>query len=100
WSFVSIAVGFIVLGFFNAFLNAGSTTFFQNNVPVEVMGRVTSIFQLIQSSGQVIFILFIGIMADLVSLRLTIVVLALLMFIMSMMYSYLVLKKEHKLYFK
>src|SRR5699024_2299993 len=61
WSFTSVSIGFIILGFFNAFLNAGSMTFFQNNFPVNVMGRVTSIFQLIQSVGQITFILSIGI---------------------------------------
>src|SRR5699024_4551012 len=47
WSFASIVVGFVILGFFNVFLNAGIATFYQNNVPVEIMGRVTSIYQLI-----------------------------------------------------
>src|SRR5699024_4558009 len=46
WSFTSVVVGFIILGFFNAFLNAGIMTFYQNNVPVSIMGRVTSIYQL------------------------------------------------------
>src|SRR5699024_4614688 len=63
WSFTSVSIGFIILGFFNAL----SMTFFQNNFPVNVMGRVTSIFQLIQSVGQITFILSIGIIADLVS---------------------------------
>src|SRR5699024_9255805 len=36
WSFTSVSIGFIILGFFNAFLNAGSMTFFQNNFPVNV----------------------------------------------------------------
>src|SRR5699024_11697135 len=67
WSFTSVSIGFIILGFFNAFLNASSMTFFQNNFPVNVMGRVTSIFQLIQSVDQITFILSIGIIADLVS---------------------------------
>jgi MFS family permease len=90
WSFASIAVGFIMLGFFNVFLNAGMMTFYQNNVPPEVMGRVTSIFQFIQSAIQVIFILVIGILADLVSLRLTIVTLSLVMFVLSLIFTFLV----------
>src|SRR5699024_12225419 len=52
WSFTSVSIGFIILGFFNAFLNASSMTFFQNNFAVNVMGRVTSIFQLIQSRSE------------------------------------------------
>lgn len=95
WSFLSIVTGFVILGFFNVFLNAGMTTFYQNNVPVEIMGRVTSIFQLFQSVFQVLFILLIGIIADLVSLRLTIVTLALLMLGFSLVFALAVLKPRH-----
>ncbi|WP_096186573.1 MFS transporter [Evansella halocellulosilytica] len=87
WSFQSIAVGFIILGFFNVFLNAGITTFYQNNVPTEIMGRVTSIFQLVQSGFQVLFILGVGITADVIPLRITIIVAALAMFATSLIFS-------------
>ena len=94
WSFQSIATGFIILGFFNVFLNAGITTFYQNNVPINVMGRVTSIFQMMQSGLQVLFILIVGIIADLVSLRITIITLSLMMFISACIYSVTVFKKQ------
>ncbi|MCP3033583.1 MFS transporter [Halobacillus sp. A1] len=100
WSFTSIVVGFVVLGFFNVFLNAGIMTFYQNNVSVDIMGRVTSIYDLIQSIIQVIFILAIGIAADLVSLRLTIITLALVMFISSITFSILVLKPNKKSFYQ
>lgn len=96
WSFASVSVGFIILGFFNSFLNAGMMTFYQNNVPIDIMGRVTSIFQLVQSIGHVIFLLSIGILADLISLRLTIVTLALIMLTSSIIFSYFVLKEDKK----
>lgn len=100
WSFSSIVVGFIILGFFNAFFNAGVMTFYQNNIPVEIMGRVTSVFQLIHSAGQVIFILSVGIIGDLISLRLTIVALALLMLTSAVILSILVSKKDRKKFYK
>lgn len=87
WSFASIVAGFVILGFFNVFINAGMMTFYQNNVPVEVMGRVTSIFQLIQSVIQVVFILAVGFAGDLVSLRVTIVSLSLVMLLSSLVFS-------------
>ncbi|MBS4208737.1 MFS transporter [Bacillus sp. FJAT-50079] len=100
WSFMSIVVGFIILGFFNTFLNAGIMTFYQNNVPINVMGRVTSIFQLIQSAVQVVFILAIGVTADLLSLRLTIVVLAFLMLLSAIIFSIAVLSVNRKSFYK
>src|SRR5690606_38902582 len=60
WSFLTMTICFVILGFFNVFINAGISTFYQNNIPVDLMGRVTSIFQLIQSAVQVVFILGIG----------------------------------------
>ncbi|WP_052473980.1 MFS transporter [Jeotgalibacillus alimentarius] len=83
WSFASIAGGFILLGFFNSFLNTGMSTFYQNNVPVELMGRVTSVFELGQSAFQVLFVLLLGAVADFFSLREAIVTAALLMLILS-----------------
>ena len=100
WSFASIVVGFIILGFFLVFLNAGMTTFYQNNVPVDVMGRVTSIYQLIQSAVQVVFILVIGFTADFISLRITIVTLALVMLGAAFIFSFSVLKFDRKLYYE
>jgi len=100
WSFASIVVGFIILGFFNVFLNAGIMTFYQNNIPIDIMGRVTSIYQLIQSAVQVVFILLIGFLADLVSLRLTLVILALAMLFASLIFSVSVLKPNKKLYYR
>ncbi|MGX4670415.1 MFS transporter [Cerasibacillus sp. JNUCC 74] len=100
WSFASIVVGFVILGFFNAFLNAGIMTFYQNNIPIDIMGRVTSIFQLIQSVGQVIFILSIGIIADLVSLRLTIVVLSLFMLVLAVIFLFTVLKNDKENFYQ
>ncbi|EMF45263.1 hypothetical protein B481_3433 [Planococcus halocryophilus Or1] len=90
WSFVSIAVGFIILGFFNVFLNAGIATFYQNNIPVSVMGRVTSVFQLFQSVFQIFFILAMGFLADIISLKLTIASLSIIMSTTAIIYSFAV----------
>ncbi|MFC5734428.1 MFS transporter [Cytobacillus gottheilii] len=100
WSFTSIVAGFVTIGFFNVFLNAGIVTFYQNNVPVNVMGRVTSIYQLIQSAIQVVFILVFGVIADIVSLRLTTVTLALVMLLFSFIFSVSVLKSNNKSFYR
>lgn len=100
WSFLSITIGFLVLGFFNVFLNAGIATFYQNNIPVALMGRVTSIFQLVQSGMQVVFILVVGIAADVISLRITIAVLATIMLLAAVIFSYLVLKPQKAAFYQ
>ncbi len=99
-SFLTIMAGFLILGFFNVFMNAGIATFYQNNIPVALMGRVTSIFQLFQSVIQVMFILGIGILADFISLRITIVMLALTMLLATIIFIYFVLKPDKAKFFK
>lgn len=94
WSFLTVTLGFLILGFFNVFLNAGIATFYQNNIPIALMGRVTSIFQLVQSGVQVIFILGIGILADMISLRITIVALAIIMLLAAAVFSCFVMKPQ------
>ncbi len=100
WSFLSVAIGFTVLGFFLVFLNAGIITFYQNNVSVDLMGRVTSVFQLVQSAAQALLLLLVGIIADIVSLRVVIVCLAVFMFMLSLIYSVIVLRQKYKPYYK
>ncbi|GKV56190.1 MFS transporter [Sporosarcina sp. NCCP-2222] len=75
-SFAMISAGFILLGFFNAFANTGYTTWYQYQVPLELMGRVTSLYGVVLSGFQILFVLGMGWMADIVSLRLTIIILA------------------------
>ncbi|ANU10733.1 major facilitator (MFS) superfamily protein [Planococcus antarcticus DSM 14505] len=100
WSFASVTVGFVILGFFNVFVNAGIMTFYQNNVPVSIMGRVTSIFGLIQSFFQIFFILAIGLLADFISLKLTIGSLAIIMLITTVLYTVAVLNPKYSSWYE
>ncbi|WP_212919403.1 MFS transporter [Ornithinibacillus bavariensis] len=100
WSFLSIATGFVILGFFNTFLNTGIVTFYQNNIPVDKMGRITSIFQLFQSSVQIIFVLLVGAVAELIPLRLTIIILSICMLVVAIIITVAVLHPVKKGYFK
>lgn len=92
WSFISVMIGFLILGFFIVFMNAGIATFYQNNVPVALMGRITSIFQLFQSTLQIVFLLGVGLLADFISLRITIVALAVIMLAGAVVLAFFVMK--------
>lgn len=96
WSFTSIVSGFILIGFFIIYLNAGVITFYQNNVQVEMMGRVTSIYDFIQSVLQIISILAVGLLADFLSLRGTIIALALTMVTVTIIYASVIYKKGYE----
>ncbi|SDL94218.1 MFS transporter [Sediminibacillus halophilus] len=90
FSFWSVAVGFIILGFFNAFSSTGLLTFYQNNVPLSIMGRITSVYGTLQSLLQIVFILLIGFTGDLVPLRYSIIAGSLLTVALSVVLTVLV----------
>ncbi len=48
-SFQTIGAGFFSLSFALAFASAGFQTFYQNSIPVDMMGRVGSIYGLLES---------------------------------------------------
>ncbi|MBX9975393.1 MFS transporter [Cytobacillus firmus] len=98
-SFMMVVIGFTVLGIFNAFSSAGYQTFYQNNVPVEIMGRMTSVIGVIQSFAQIILLFGIGVLGDLFPLRYTIVILAVLDLILSLYVCWQLLKPGKQQYF-
>ncbi|WP_427036900.1 MFS transporter [Cytobacillus pseudoceanisediminis] len=98
-SFMLVVMGFTVLGIFNAFSSAGYQTFYQNNVPVEIMGRMTSVIGVIQSFAQIILLFGIGVLGDLFPLRYTIVILAVLNLILSLYVCRQLLKPGKQQYF-
>lgn len=68
--FITAAIGFIILGFFITFANSGYMTFFQSNVPFDVMGRFSSLAELFQGVVQIILTLILGFLAEIFSLKL------------------------------
>ncbi|MED1606643.1 MFS transporter [Cytobacillus kochii] len=98
-SFTAVMSSFILLGFFNSFLNAGALTFYQNNIPVEMMGRVTSIFQLLQSMLQVGYLSIIILMTHLIPLKNIIITLSLLLFAFTCLYVVVIFRYSFQRYF-
>ena len=99
WSFFSIALGFTILGLFNAFTFTGITTFYQNNIPSSLFGRVTSIFQLYQSLMQISVVFIVGVIGDIIPLRMTIITLALGMVLVSFLAISKIIMPSKRKYF-
>ncbi|THE09504.1 MFS transporter [Bacillus timonensis] len=70
YNFITATAAFIFLGFFMTFANTGYATFFQNNVPVDIMGRFGSIADMLQGIIQIGFTLILGFFAEWFSLQL------------------------------
>lgn len=82
------------------FLNAGIMSFYQNNVPTELMGRVTGIFQLLQSLFQIVFVLGVGVTADIIPLRITIMTLAFGMLVIAVVLVAFIFLPGKRKYFR
>ncbi|ANU11064.1 MFS transporter [Planococcus antarcticus DSM 14505] len=67
--FISAAMGTFVIGFAITFANTGYLTFYQNNVPVKMMGRFGSLFSMVEALFIIILTVIIGLAAELTSIR-------------------------------
>jgi MFS family permease len=70
FNFITATIAFVFLGFFMTFANTGYTTFFQKNVPIEIMGRFGSVAEMVQGIIQIGLTLMIGFFSELFSLQL------------------------------
>jgi len=73
-TFLFAAVGFFILAFFLAFANTGFATFYQNNIPVDIMGRVSSVNGFIEAILIMVTTLAIGIAAEVFSIRIMVII--------------------------
>ncbi|MGA3880311.1 MFS transporter [Bacillus pumilus] len=67
------AVGFFILAFFLAFANTGFMTFYQTNIPIEVMGRVASFYALVEAILTIMLTGVSGGLAHVLSIRTSVV---------------------------
>ncbi|MCA1029700.1 MFS transporter [Bacillus timonensis] len=97
-TFMIAAASFVVFGFFSAFANAGYATFFQNNVPVHMMGRIGSTANLAQGVVQIAFTLLLGLFAEYFSLQTVCVIFSIIAVIFSL-WLYVMIYQPSKLHF-
>lgn len=99
FSFLSVAIGFILLGYFNSFSGTGWITFFQNNVPSGMIGRVSSIFGTFLSVFQIFFIMLIGLTGDVFPLRYSIITASFIFLACSLFLIAIIYQPSKKWYF-
>lgn len=82
-TFFIASVGAFVLSFATAFSNTGFYTFYQNNIPVDVMGRVVSIYGFIEAFLIITVTVIFGVFSELISIRFVVFSGAFVMFLIS-----------------
>ncbi len=96
FNLVTAALAFIALGFFMAFSNAGYGTFYQNNVPTDLMGRFGSVSSIFQSVVQIIFTFILGSLAGIFTLKITAISMGVISIFLSLvLYSIIFSKKSN-----
>ncbi|MGE6627248.1 MFS transporter [Bacillus pumilus] len=86
------AVGFFILAFFLAFANTGFMTFYQTNIPVEVMGRVASFYALIEAILTIMLTGVSGGLAHVLSIRTSVVTGCVCMFLVCLLLCFVIFR--------
>lgn len=86
------AIGFFILAFFLAFANTGFMTFYQTNIPVEVMGRVASFYALVEAILTIMLTGVSGGLAHVLSIRTSVVIGSLCMFLICLLLCFVILR--------
>ncbi|KGR77949.1 MFS transporter [Ureibacillus sinduriensis] len=93
-SYVIAVLCFVTLGIFMAFSNTGFATLYQTTIHPDVMGRFSSVLNLIQSILQVLFTIVIGLLAEWYALKWTAVIFASFAVLLAMSIAFIQLKNN------
>lgn len=83
YTFLIASFGCFILSFATAFANTGFHTFYQNNIPVDSMGRIGSIYGFVEALFIIIITAIFGIAAEITSIRYVTVPAAIIMFVVA-----------------
>ncbi|HDR6543877.1 TPA: MFS transporter, partial [Bacillus thuringiensis] len=72
--FLIAAIGFFILSFSMAYANTGFYTFYQNNIPVHMMGRIGSIYGLVIAIVTIFITILSGVATQFISIQLVVIV--------------------------
>ncbi|EML9730700.1 TPA: MFS transporter [Bacillus cereus] len=97
--FLIAAIGFFILSFSMAYANTGFYTFYQNNIPVHMMGRIGSIYGLVIAIVTIFITILSGVATQFISIQLVVIVGSLIMlFITIVLCVFTLFPAQSKLY--
>ncbi|PFU70100.1 MFS transporter [Bacillus thuringiensis] len=97
--FLIAAIGFFILSFSMAYANTGFYTFYQNNIPIHIMGRIGSIYGLIIALVTIFITILSGVATQFISIQLVVIVGSLIMlFITIVLCVFTLFPSQSKLY--
>ncbi len=99
-SFIGGSIGVFVLSFALACANTGFITFYQNNLPIEIMGRIVSTVSVFQSIFQIVLIVAIGLVVEIISVQFAVITGSFLMLTVAIVLIWLTAIPAKSKYFR
>ncbi len=90
---------FLIFTFALSFANIGFLTFYQNNVPVEIMGRFSSVFGMLEALLIIVFTAAIGVFAELFDIRVIYIIGSFAFLILGVVINMIVMNKSKRNYY-
>ncbi len=99
YTFLLASMGCFILSFATAFANTGFYTFYQNNIPVNVMGRIGSIYGLVEAFLIIIVTAIFGVASEVLSIRVVVVSGSLIMLcVATILFIFNIQRSKNKFY--
>jgi len=92
-TYLLASIEFFVLSFFLSISNTGFITYIQSTIPTDMMGRISSIYEMLSSFIQIIVIIFLGFASHWFSVKEVVIGGSILMFYVSLSLTLLSIRK-------
>ncbi len=97
-SFLMASLGVFILAFANAFANTGFFTFYQNNIPVDVMGRIGSMYGFVEAFLVIVTTSIFAVTAHLISVEYVVVSGAFITLVLTTVLLFVIIKPSKRKY--
>ncbi|WP_117160981.1 MFS transporter [Paraliobacillus sp. X-1268] len=99
-NFLVASIGVFILAVSLAFANTGFYTFYQNNIPVEVMGRIGSIYGFVEALLVIVITFIFAVTSQLISIQFVVVFGAIFMFLLTLALMLLSMQPSKSKYYR
>ncbi|MGI1822534.1 MFS transporter [Exiguobacterium sp. TRN 1102] len=98
-SFTMASIGFFILTFALAFANTGFLSFYQHQVPIEIMGRFSGVINVAESLFVILLTFGIGLLAEMVGIRPVYLAFSIVFFLVGCYTIYVIRDRSKREYF-
>lgn len=100
FTFLIAALGCFLLSFATAFANTGFYTFYQNNIPSKIMGRIGSIYGFFEALFIIVFTAIFGLVAEWMTIRVVVVSASCMMLFIAVILLLLTIQRSKRSYYQ